>query len=242
VEDDKKKNQVRGRVYTLNAEEVYHSKDLIQGMGLIKSKPVNILFDSGATYSFISVDCARQVYFPVSKLPYEVLVSTPSEEKICTTTMCYPIFLYFQRKTFCLDLYYLLVKGLDGILGMDWLKAHKFKIDCATKTGHIPDRGLEIYCTHHPTLDLHNLSMYDDGPRYLVVCVSDAKKSVNVDSLPVVRDFPEVFPDDIESLPPKKEVEFSIELVPGDGPVSKAPYRMALLELVEVKRQIEELM
>jgi hypothetical protein len=115
AEEDKKKNQVRGRVYTLSAEEVDHSKDLIQGMGLIKSKPVNILFDSGATHSFNSVECAKRVYFPVSKLPYEVLVSTPSEAKICTTTMCSPVFLDFQGKTFCLDLYYLPTKGLDVI-------------------------------------------------------------------------------------------------------------------------------
>ena len=58
---------------------------------------------------------------------------------------------------------------------------------------------------HHPTFDLHNLSMYDGGPRYLVVCVSDVKNPVNVDSLPVVRDFPKVFPDDIKSLPPERE-------------------------------------
>jgi hypothetical protein len=65
--------------------------------------------------------------------------------------------------------------------------------------------------------------MYDDGPRYLVVYLSDVKNSVYVDSLPIVRDFPEVFPDDIESLPPEREVEFSIELIPGAGLVSKAP-------------------
>jgi hypothetical protein len=171
-------------VYTLNAEEVDYSKNLIQGMGLIKAKSVNILFDSGVTHSFISVDCAKQVYFPMSKLPYEVLVSTPSKKKICTTTMCSPVFQDFQGKTFCLDLYCLPMKQLDVILGMDWLKAHKVKIHCATKTVHIPDRGLEIYYMHHPTSDLHNLTMYDDSPRYLVVCVSDVKKSVNVDSLP----------------------------------------------------------
>ena len=128
------------------------------------------------------------------------------------------------------------------ILGMDWLKAHKVRIDCATKTVHIPDRGLEIYCTHHPTSDLHNLPMHDIGPKYLIVCMSNVKNLVRVDSLPIVRDFPDVFPEDIESLPPEREVEFSIELIPGAGPVSKAPYRMAPLELAEVKRQIEELM
>jgi hypothetical protein len=65
---------------------------------------------------------------------------------------------------------------------------------------------------------------------------------MNVDSLPIVRDFTEVFLDDIESLPPEREVEFSTELILGAGPVSKAPYRMAPQELAKVKRQIEELM
>jgi hypothetical protein len=125
---------------------------------------------------------------------------------------------------------------------MDWPKAHKVRIDCATKIVHVPDRDLEIYYTHHPTFDLHILSMYDGGPRYLVVCVSDVKNPANVDSVLVVRDFLEVFPNDIESLPPERDIEFSIELIPRAGPVSKAPYRMALLELVEVKRQVEELL
>jgi hypothetical protein len=65
--------------------------------------------------------------------------------------------------------------------------------------------------------------MYDDCPRYLVVCVSNVKNLVNVDSLPIVQDFAEVFPNDIES---EREVEFSMELILGAGPVSKAPYQM----------------
>jgi hypothetical protein len=95
---------------------------------------------------------------------------------------------------------------------------------------------------HHPTSDFHNLPKYDIGPKYLIVCMSNVKNSVRDDFLPIVRDFPDVFPEVIESLPPKREVEFSIELIPGARSVSKAPYRMAPLELVEVKRQIEELM
>ena len=110
------------------------------------------------------------------------------------------------------------------------------RIDCATKTVHIPDRGLEIYCTHHLTSDLPNLPKYDIGPKYLIVCMSTVKNSVRVDSLPIVRDFPDVYPEDIESLPPERELVFSIELIPRAGPVSKAPYQMTLLELAEVKR------
>jgi len=60
--------------------------------------------------------------------------------------------------------------------------------------------------------------------------------------IPVVHEFADVFPDEVPGLPPNREVEFSIDLVPGTAPVSMAPYCMALAELVELKKQIEELM
>jgi hypothetical protein len=226
-------------VYTLDAEEAEKSKDLVQGTGQINGKHVNILFDSGATHSFISSACVKRVYFPVTKLSYEVLVTTPSEEKLSTTSMCSPVFLKYQGKTFCLSLYCLPMKGLDVILGMDWLRAHKVTIDCANKTVHVPDRDYEVYYTHRPTFDLDNLAEFDDGPSFIILCISDAKFHSNIDSIWVVKDFPEVFPKDIKSLPPEREVEFSIELVPGAGPMSKAPYRMTPLELAEVKKQVE---
>jgi len=58
----------------------------------------------------------------------------------------------------------------------------------------------------------------------------------------VVHEFEDVFLDEVPGLPPSREVEFSIDLIPGIGPVSMAPYRMSLAELVEFKKQIEELM
>ena len=63
-----------------------------------------------------------------------------------------------------------------------------------------------------------------------------------VDEIPVVREFPDVFPDDIAGLPPKREVEFTIYLIPGTEPISIPPYRMALVELRELKVQLEELL
>ena len=60
--------------------------------------------------------------------------------------------------------------------------------------------------------------------------------------IPVAHEFEDVFLDEVPGLPPSREVEFSIDLVPGTGVVSMAPYRMAPAELVELKKQIEELM
>jgi len=58
----------------------------------------------------------------------------------------------------------------------------------------------------------------------------------------VVREFEDVFPEEVPGLPPRREVEFSIDLVPRIGPVSIAPYQMAPAELVWLKKQIEELL
>ncbi|GJR92536.1 putative nucleotidyltransferase, ribonuclease H [Tanacetum coccineum] len=63
-----------------------------------------------------------------------------------------------------------------------------------------------------------------------------------LESHPVVRNFPDVFPDELPGLPPEREVEFTIELIPGAQPISKAPYRMAPVELKELKDQLQELL
>lgn len=59
---------------------------------------------------------------------------------------------------------------------------------------------------------------------------------------PVVSEFPDVFPDELPGIPPIREVEFGIELIPGAEPISKAPYRMAPIELKELKDQLQELL
>ncbi|XP_027912737.1 uncharacterized protein LOC114188373 [Vigna unguiculata] len=68
------------------------------------------------------------------------------------------------------------------------------------------------------------------------------EKEERITVIPVVRDFEDVFPEEVPGLPPRREVEFSIDLVPGAGPMSIAPYRMAPAELVELKKQIEGLL
>ena len=57
-----------------------------------------------------------------------------------------------------------------------------------------------------------------------------------------MREFPGVFPEDLSGLPPDREIEFSIDLLPGSNPISKAPYRMAPAELRELKAQLQELL
>nr|GEX38837.1 putative reverse transcriptase domain-containing protein [Tanacetum cinerariifolium] len=62
-----------------------------------------------------------------------------------------------------------------------------------------------------------------------------------LEDIPVVREFPEVFPEELLGLPPVRQVEFQIELVPGATPVARAPYRLALSEMQELSNQLQEL-
>ena len=77
---------------------------------------------------------------------------------------------------------------------------------------------------------------------YLAYVVETGKEGTMVDEIPVVREFPDVFLDDIAGLPPDREVEFTIDLIPGTKPISIPPYRMASAELRELKAQLEELL
>jgi len=70
----------------------------------------------------------------------------------------------------------------------------------------------------------------------------EIKEEVELKNIAVVQNFPEVFPNDIPSLPPNREIKFSINLMPGTGPISIAPYRMSPSELGKLKKQLEELL
>jgi len=77
---------------------------------------------------------------------------------------------------------------------------------------------------------------------YLAYVVDLEKKEIELDKIPVVREFPDVFSKELPGLPPEREVEVSIETLPGTTPVAQAPYRMAPAELVELKIQLQELL
>src|ERR1044072_3863135 len=77
---------------------------------------------------------------------------------------------------------------------------------------------------------------------FLNSIVAEAKNDDDVRSIPIVQDYADVFPKDVPGLPPVRETEFSIDVMPGTGAISIAPYRMAPAELTELGKQLEDLM
>nr|GFD28150.1 putative reverse transcriptase domain-containing protein [Tanacetum cinerariifolium] len=113
---------------------------------------------------------------------------------------------------------------------MDWLSYHRAIIDCYKKIVRIPLLNGKILKIQgeRPEKDHGSLA-----------CIkADEKK---LDDICVVRDFPKVFPDDLPGLPPVREIEFCIDLIPGALPVMKSPYRLAPSEMSELSNQLKEL-
>ena len=91
------------------------------------------------------------------------------------------------------------------------------------------------------TIQLKDL-LRDEAQLFSLMASLSIDNRVTIDELQVVCDFPEVFPDDIPDVPPEREVEFSIDLVPGTKPISIAPYRMSASKLSKLKKKVEELL
>nr|GFB71299.1 putative reverse transcriptase domain-containing protein [Tanacetum cinerariifolium] len=121
-------------------------------------------------------------------------------------------------------------RSFDVIIGMDWLYNHKAEITCYEKVGRIqlPNGKVLRVIKERPEEKLRHL-------------VSAKAKEQKQYEMVVVRNFFKVFLDDLSGLPPIREIEFRIKLVPGEIPVVKSPYRLAPSEMKELSGQLKEL-
>ena len=137
----------------------------------------------------------------------------------------------------------------DVILGMDWLAENGAYIDCKGKKIIIklPGKKVVIFRGQKQTKQFLNYIqtkrlLRQGCDAYLAYVVDKDKKVPDIEEVEVVNEFRDVFPDDLPGLPPDREIEFSIELAPGTAPVSKAPYRLAPVEMKELATQLQDLL
>ena len=145
------------------------------------------------------------------------------------------------------DLIELSFKEFDVILGMDWLSRHQVMVDCRMKrvTLRTPNED-EVTFISERSNHLSNVisaatarKMMQKGcEAYLAYVIDTVKARPSISDIPTVSDFPDVFPEELPGLPPHREIEFAIDVVPGDASTSSTPYRMAPLDLKELKFQL----
>ncbi|KAD3640042.1 hypothetical protein E3N88_29265 [Mikania micrantha] len=105
--------------------------------------------------------------------------------------------------------------SFDVVVGMDWLSGNQAEITFHDKVGYTS---------------------------ILVLITDETEAEKRIEDIPVVCDYPDVFPEDLPGLPPPQQVEFRIDLVPGTAPIARAPYRLAPSEMHELSNQLQELL
>ncbi|GAU28841.1 hypothetical protein TSUD_21780 [Trifolium subterraneum] len=235
----------KGRVYSLDAEQARGNNALIVDICHLGQSEVVVLFDCGATNSFISVECVMRLGLSSTSLIPPMIVAVATGGKVVSKRVCQNCPVSVAGKIYHVDLICLPLKDMDIVLGMDWLSANTVYIGCAEKNLYVPiDLNAESRALTALLQNTHQLIQYlgAENKCFSIMFTISSESSLSPSDIPIVREYLDLFPEEINSLPPEREIEFSIDLVPGSQPISIAPYRMSPLELRELKSQLEELL
>ncbi|GJR61269.1 putative reverse transcriptase domain-containing protein [Tanacetum coccineum] len=169
---------------------------------------------------------------------------------VCTNTVLKGCTLNLLDHLFDIDLMPIELGTFDVIIGMDWLVERDAVIVCGKKEVHVPYKNKTLVvkgdsgASRLKVISCIKARKYiERGSQLFLAQVTEKEPSKKqLQDVPVIRNFPEVFPDDLPGLPPPRQVKFRIELVPGAAPVARAPYRLAPSELKELSDQLKELL
>ncbi|KAI5649734.1 hypothetical protein M9H77_35739 [Catharanthus roseus] len=245
------KPQVKAKVYALDGLAVDTEAEVVECMIKIFSQPARVLIDPGATHSFVSLHFIKQFPIPPVNMHYQLIVSTPMGVNEITEVKYPDCDICVANVVLSGDLITLPLEGYDVILGMDWLSKHYAQVDCRRKLVKFSRPSMPILVFQGKRIKQENPFLSGMKARkllwkgcqgYLAYLLNKPKEEVKLDTVPVVREFVDVFPEELTTLPPDREVEFGIELVPDAKPISRTPYRMAQEELKELKKQLQELL
>ncbi|XP_071906060.1 uncharacterized protein [Coffea arabica] len=243
---------VPARVYAIDDQPVPDSSEVVEGTLPIFHRLAKVLIDPGATHSFVNPSFMSGIDVQPVRLPYDLEVRTPMGNKKVTTSLTYRNceFWVGERKML-VDLISLDIKGYDVIIGMDFLGHHHAKLDCRAKVVEfcIPGEAtlrLDVkgrLASSAMVSGIRARKMLSKGAQgFIAFLINTPSDQVRLEDVLVVREFSDVFPEELTTLPPEREVEFKIDLVPGTAPISKTPYRMAPAELKELKIQLQDLL
>src|SRR3954470_10997455 len=214
-----------GYMNQISVEDTTATSDVILGTLSVNHVPASILFDPGASHSFMSESYALRHEFPFEEMFSPMVIQTPGS-KWQTNRVSHGNQITIEGLVFLASLIALKSSDIDVILGMDWLSRQNAYLDCRAKSVKLthPSGQIIDYTSPRSRIQVQTLN---------VLPLPD------LEDIPVVRDFPDVFPEELPGMPPDRCVEFIVDLIPGTAPISRRPYRMAPHELAELKTQLD---
>ncbi|GJU61351.1 putative reverse transcriptase domain-containing protein [Tanacetum coccineum] len=223
-------NQARVRAFILGAEEARQDPNIMTGTFTLNNYFATTLFDSGVDYIFVSTTFIPLLVLEPSDLGFRYEIKIASGQLVEIDKVIKGCKLEIEGHVFNIDLIPFGHGSFDVIIGMDWLSNCKAKIIWHEKVVRMPlsDGKVLRVLGERP----------EEKARLLMSAKANERKQ---EEIVVVRDFPEVFQDDLSGLPPTREIEFRIELIPRATLVAKFPYRLAPSELEELSGHLKEL-
>ncbi|KAG8489287.1 hypothetical protein CXB51_017338 [Gossypium anomalum] len=238
------------RAYAIRAREEASSPDVITGTFTLFDTDVIALIDPGSAYSFVCETLASSKTLLVESTEFVIRVSNPLGRYVLVDKVCKKCPLIIRDSYFLADFMLLPFDEFDVILGMDWLTVHDAVVNYKRKTVDLRCANNEIVRVE--STDLHRMPAIISSmiaqkyvrkgcEAYLAYILDSEESKKELESVAVVCEYLDVFPEELPGLPPVREVKFGIELAPGTTPISIDPYRMAPMELKELKTQLQEL-
>jgi hypothetical protein len=215
----------KGHVNYTTMEEIPEGEQVLVGTFSLNGHPTVVLFDSGATHDFISKTCTQKCQLTIQYTSTPYMISTPGG-KIATNKIVIHTPLNLEGKIYEPSLIVLEGQGIDVILGMGWMKTHKALLDTTARVVH-----LESLVHGVVTLQLSLPSVVPHSVHH--------STAQNLEDIPMVCEFPDVFPKDLSGMPLDWDVEFTIELQPGTTLISRRPYKDDTQRVSRVESAIE---
>jgi hypothetical protein len=218
-----------GRIYYTQVTTTPEGELVMMGTFLVANHPAVILFDSGASHTFISKKFVEKYCIPCIESKEGFIIHSPGGQ-IFTKEVAFHVPVTLAERDFPTNMIVLKSQDIDVILGMNWLAQHKAILNTDLRT-------IRLSYGHEEVL----LSIPVAIPSKPFGRVYEAI-ILEIQDIPVVCEFSDVFPEDLPGLPLEGDVEFVIELKPGMTPVSRSSYRMPPNELAELKTQLQDLL
>ncbi|GKE09024.1 putative reverse transcriptase domain-containing protein, partial [Tanacetum coccineum] len=231
--------------------------NVVRGTFLLNNCYASMLFDSGADRSFVLSTFSALLDVVSSTLDTSYAVELADGIISEINVILRGCMLGLLGHPFDIDLMPVELGSFDIIIGMDWLAKYHVVIVCDEKIVCIPygDEVLIIRgddCDGKSKSKLNIISCTKTHKYIQKGCqvylaqvtskkVEDKSEEKRLEDVPIIREFSEVFPEDLPGLPPTRRVEFQIDLVHGTAPVARAPYRLTLAEMQELSTQLQEL-
>ncbi|GJZ38849.1 putative reverse transcriptase domain-containing protein [Tanacetum coccineum] len=226
------------KVYAVGHAGTNPDSNVMTSMLLLNNRYASILFKTGADRSFVSTAFSSQIDITLTALDHYYDVELADGRIIRLNTFLRGCTLNILNHPFNIELMPVELGSFDAIIGMDWLVKYQAIIVCAEKIVRIP-WGNETLIVHGDGSNRGNEALF--LANVTTKETEDKSEKKRLEDVPIVRDFPDVFPEDLSGLPTTRQVEFKIDLISGAAPVARAPYRLAPSEMKELSEQLKEL-